>query len=272
MVKFALLLSSYAIPADVCFDNEGGGGAGNGTGEGGDTAAAAAATAAAAAAAAAASKTKAFSQEDINTLLAEDRRKHAAKLKALEETLQGTLKTSQMTQQQRDELEVSMEDMRKQFLSKEQQALMEKQTIESNYKKELEAEKAARKAFETKFVDSTISRSLADAAIDNGAFSADQIVALLRPHTKLINDVPVVDFNDKHAETGEPIITQMSPAAAVKRMKELAEVHGNLFKSNVVSGVGGSSGTANPGKIDMRKLTPQQYAKLRRENPSALGF
>jgi hypothetical protein len=64
----------------------------------------------------------------------------------------------------------------------------------------------------------------------------------------------------------------MSPAAAVKRMKELAEVHGNLFKSNVVSGVGGSSGTANPGKIDMRKLTPQQYAKLRRENPSALGF
>jgi hypothetical protein len=255
MVKLiAMLMVSHSVPADVCFDNEGGDPAD-----------------AAAAAAAAASK-KMFSQEEVNSMLAADKRNLQAKLKTLEDNLAGTLQNSQLTQKQRDDLEVSMEDMRKQFLSKEQQALMEKQKLESDYKKDLENERTQRKLFETKFVDSTISRSLADAAVDNGAFSAEQIVALLRPHTKLINDQPVVDFNDKHAETGEAIVVQLSPVAAVKRMKELATVHGNLFKSNIVSGVGGSSGSGDPGRIDMRKLTPQQYAKLRKENPSAVGF
>jgi hypothetical protein len=89
---------------------------------------------------------------------------------------------------------------------------------------------------------------------------------------KLNDDKVVIEFNDIHVETGEPIVTQLSPLDAVKRMREIPEQYGNLFKANVVSGMGANGGQATSGKIDVRKLSPEQYKKLRKENPSALGF
>lgn len=259
-ISFALM-SDASIPAMVCYDNEdggagdagGGAGAPSGAGDQGGG-------------------SKAFTQEDINKFLADDRRKHAQKMQALETKIGDLTKNSQMTQQQRDDLETSVEDMKKQFQTKEQVAAQEKLKFEGQYKTKLtEAEERA-KTFEGKFVDSTIHRALLDAAAANDAFNVQQVIALLRPKTKLLNDGPVVDFDDISVETGEAIVTQLTPLEAVKRMRELANVHGNLFKSNVVTGVGASNGSAQTGKIDVRKLSPQQYAKLRKENPSALGF
>jgi hypothetical protein len=256
------LLSAVSVPALVCYDNEGGdlgAGAGAGAGDAGGSAEGQ-------------GSAKAFTQDDINRVLAEDRRKHAQKMAALEAKIGDLTKNSQMTQQQRDELETSVEDMKKQFQTKEQLAAQEKMKLEGQYKTKLTETEDRAKLYETKFIDSTIHRSLADAAMANEAFNVQQVIALLRPKTKLLNDVPVVDFDDVNVETGEAIVTQLSPMDAVKRMRELANVHGNLFKSNVVTGVGASNGSAQQGKVDVRKLSPQQYAKLRKENPSALGL
>jgi hypothetical protein len=60
-------------------------------------------------------------------------------------------------------------------------------------------------------------------------------------------------------------------------MKELSAVYGNLFKSGVVSGIGSSSATGglasgSGGKIDVRKLTQQQYMEIREKNPELLGL
>ena len=214
---------------------------------------------------------KAFTQEDVNKFLAEDRRKHAAKLSELETKLNSTMQTTQMTQQQRDELAASLEDVQKQLMTKEQVALQEKARIEKELGSKLKSESERASALEKKYTDATIRRAITDAAAANEAFSVEQIVALLHGKTKLVDDQPVVGFNDIHAETGQPIVTQLSPTDAVKRMREMPEAYGNLFKSNVVIGVGATNGQAQ-GKIDVRKLTPQQYAKLRKENPAALGF
>ena len=59
-------------------------------------------------------------------------------------------------------------------------------------------------------------------------------------------------------------------------MKEMGE-YANLFKSNVVAGVGANSATGGiapgaSGRIDVRNLTAEQYAKIREENPEALGL
>ena len=61
-------------------------------------------------------------------------------------------------------------------------------------------------------------------------------------------------------------------------MKELPAIYGNLFKSGVVSGIGATSRqpaasrSGQSGKLDVRKLTPQQYAEIRAKNPELLGL
>ena len=87
----------------------------------------------------------------------------------------------------------------------------------------------------------------------------------------------VVDFPDTDPNTGEPTVTLHTPESAVKRMKELPNIYGNLFKSGVVSGIGSSSATGglasgSGGKIDPRKLTQQQYMEIREKNPELLGL
>jgi len=83
----------------------------------------------------------------------------------------------------------------------------------------------------------------------------------------------MIDFPDIDEKTGEEIKTLRTPMDAVKRMKEIPKIWGNLFKSNVVSGVGAGQGVApGTGEIDPTTLTSEQYMKLRRENPEKLGL
>ena len=87
----------------------------------------------------------------------------------------------------------------------------------------------------------------------------------------------MVDFPDTDPNTGEPTVTSHSPESAVKRMKDLPEIYGNLFKSGVVSGIGSSAATGGlasggGGKVDLRKLTQQQYMEIREKNPELLGL
>lgn len=252
--RFALFCVSAAAHY-VCYDNDGEPGSDPGQSGGGDGG----------------GGSKTFTQEDVNKFLAEDRRKHGQRMQAMEAKLTEALSKSQMTDQERAELETTIDDLRKQFTTKEQQALTEAKKAEAAYKRQIEEWSQKATTYEKKYVDSSIHRSLVDAAASNDAFSADQIVALLKPFTKLVNDAPVVDFQDRHAETGEPIIVQMSPTEAVKRMRDLPETYGNLFKSNVMNGLGANNAGGHK-KIDPSKLSYEQYAKLRKENPSALGM
>jgi len=303
----------YLAPSRVaCFDGEGGdGGAGSaGAGAGtGDAAAAAAAVAAAAAATVAAagsagsgtgggdagktgdggSTGKPFDQDDVNRFLAEDRRKHQAALAQVELKLTEALTDKDMTEATRKALEDNLSSIQGQLRTKEQQLALEKQQLEESHGTVVIDLKKKVEFWENLYRDSTVERSLQDAAVKNEAFNADQIVVLLRPQTKLLEEVdeesgkptgtyrPMVTMKDVDPKTGEPATMVRTPAEAVKRMKELPETYGNLFKSGVVSGIGAgqaTSGTAlgKGGKVDVRKLTPQQYRELREKDPEALGL
>jgi len=74
----------------------------------------------------------------------------------------------------------------------------------------------------------------------------------------------MVDFADVDEKTGEEVRTLRTPADAVKRMRELPKIHGCLFKSNVVSGVGagqGSSGDVD--SMDYTKMSQEEYREKR---------
>lgn len=218
---------------------------------------------------------KKFTQADLNKVLAEDKRKHQAQLAKIEKQYQDLLKSTQLTSEQRVQLEESLENVQKQLRTKEEQAKLEKKALENQYQTQLNELQTKYTTLSRTYEDTLISREISDAASGEDAFNPNQVVALLRPLTKLVDGKPMIDFPDKSADTGEALVKQMTPKEAIKRMKELPESWGNLFKSNIVSGIGGSSstgGTTGGGKVDVRKLTPEQYMKLRKENPSALGL
>lgn len=231
---------------------------------------------------------RAFTQDQLNKFLAEDRRKHQQKYESLEGSYQELLASQSLSQEDRTKLEGELEDLRKQHRTKEQQATHERKQLEEQFTTDLGEAQQEATHWKTKYTESTIARALQDAAVSYEAFQPSQIVALLRPMTKLAEKkdekgqslgitAPAIDFPDQDAETGEPIVTQRTPDEAVKRMKELPELYGNLFKSNVVSGVGGNSATGglqpgSNGKIDVRRLTPSQYREIRAKNPELLGL
>jgi hypothetical protein len=274
-----------------CFEGEGGvgDGAGAGAGAGAGTGAAAGAGAGAAAGAAAAAAETRFTQEDLNRFLAEDRRKHQIQLQKMESQLNELAKSKSLTEQERQTLKENLDAIAGQLRTKEQQLTLEKRQLEEQYQAKVEESAKKAQVWEALFRDSTIERSLQDAAVKHEAFNPAQVVTQLRPWTRVIEVMdeksgkptgkykPVVDMPDVDATTNEQVIMNRSPEEAVKRMKEMPEQWGNLFRSNVVSGIGSSSATGGlmpgqGGKIDVRKLTPTQYREIREKNPELLGL
>ena len=228
-----------------------------------------------------------FTQEDINKFLAEDRRKHQEKYQRLEKSYENILRDQTMETTTRTELESELEDLRKSFRTKEQQAEVEKKRQRDEYEQALKAAKSDVIKFQKLYTDTVINQSLQDAAIEGEAFNSQQIIGLLKPMTELrelkdddgraTGHGPMVDFPDVDEKTGKPIKTLRTPLEAVKRMKELTGTYGNLFRANVVSGVGQGAATGGvisgkTGQIDVESLTPEQYRKIRAEQPELLGL
>lgn len=218
-----------------------------------------------------------FTQEEVNRILADDKRKHQERMGQLEVQLQTLSTDKNLSEEQRKSLNEQLEDLRKSYRTKEQEAEHQKKQIETKLQGELEGIKKRADHWEKLYRDETVMRSLQDAASMSEAFNPTQIVSLLKPFTQLKESeggglVPMIDFPDIDEKTGEEIRTLRTPADAVQRMKALPKFYGNLFKSNVVSGVGGGQGSAIPDKVDVTALTPEQYRKIRAENPEKLGL
>jgi hypothetical protein len=230
-----------------------------------------------------------FTQDDLNRLLAEDRRKHQAQITKIQQTLEETLTSKNLTTQEREQLAQRLEDMQKETRTREQQQAHERKQLEEQFNTKVEEEKKGRVLWENRYRESMVERALQDAAVTGESWQPEQVVTMLRGMTRISEELDektkkgtgkfkvVVDFPDTDPNTGEPSVTLHTPESAVKRMKELPARYGNLFKSGVVSGIGASSATGgiapgSSGKLDVRKLTPQQYQDIRAKNPELLGL
>ena len=231
-------------------------------------------------------------QKKFNDAVAAERRKQEAKYRKELEKTESTYKellanSKSLTEKERQTLQDNLETIQGQLRSKEQQAAQEKKELEASYQGKLTAAEKRAEEAESRWRDSTVMRALQDAAIEHESYSATQVVTLLKSMTRLVEKVDangkgtgqfdvMVDFPDKDATTGQSVMTSKTPTEAVKRMTEIPEFQ-NLFRKNVVSGVGGNSaiGGLTPGsngRIDVRNLTHDQYLKVRAENPELLGL
>jgi len=250
----------------LCYEGEGTGEGEGGEGDGGEGGEGAGGD-----------STRTFTQAELNKILADDKRKHQSKFEKLESNLAALGEDKTLSEQEKERLAKEVDDLRKSLRTRETQAEVDRKKAEEKYSSDLASQTERANYWEGLFKQEAVSRSLQDAATTADAYNPNQIVGLLKPYTEL-KDVegkltPMIDFPDIDEKTGEEITTLRTPSDAVKRMRELPKMYGNLFKSNVVSGVGAGQGaSAGADKIDPSTMTSEEYRKLRKEAPEKLGL
>jgi chromosome segregation ATPase len=226
--------------------------------------------------------TKTYTQEQLNAMLAEDRKKHQSAIQNTLAEVEALKARSQLTQQERDELDARLQEMSRSLLTKEELAKKDLEKAQRKHKEELDTLSKERDSWKTRHETSTILRAIADAANDQQAFSSEQITAILQPNTRLVEVLddgrptgqykPIVKFSDFDSK-GKPTELELSPAEAVKRMKEM-EKYQNLFKIDSRGGVGGTNRSGLNGKMDAVSIAQRdmsEYMRLRREGKIKLS-
>lgn len=222
-------------------------------------------------------KNKTFTQEQVNKMLAEDRRKHKAQVDAHVAELERLKKLKGISDKDKADLQARIEELNNSVLTKEELARKNEEKIKGEHKRTVETLTTERDGWKKRYVDSTITRAITDEAVKAEAFSPSQIVALLKGSTRLAevldgegNPVPdefvaKVTLNDTDKE-GKPVTLDLTVAEALKRMKDRTDEYGNLFKSGVSGGIGGSGNRGTGGKgFDPKTATPEQWQKHRQE-------
>jgi predicted RNase H-like nuclease (RuvC/YqgF family) len=218
-------------------------------------------------------------QEDLNKMMAENRRNLTKQNQELMDQLGKVKDQFKGTADEKQELEAKIEQLQEQYMTKEELAKREASKQQKQFQQELENAAKERDTWKGMYTSETIDRTLQDAAIQGEAMHPDQIVAMLKNATYLKEILEegqvtgkyasVIKFNDID-EDGKPVVLELTPSDAIKRMKELPEKYGNLFKGTATGGLGESSGTgkAGTGQVTLEQLKdPVKYAKWRKENP-----
>lgn len=240
---------------------------------------AAAAKAAADKAAAKAKKEETFTQEQVNTFIAEEKRKNQTRQRELAAELESLRRNTALSGEERDGLQTRIEELQSQFLTTEEKARQEVEKKKKEFTEKVDNLTAERNTWQTKHSQLLIDTEITAAAVDGRAFSIEQITAILSPKTKLSEKMDTegrptgdfearVKFADKDKDN-KPIDLDLTVPEAVKRMKELPQ-YGNLFEGNKKGGFGGTGSAGTGKKIDVAKIAredPAAYRKLRTERP-----
>jgi len=218
---------------------------------------------------------KAITQEQLNKIIAAEKRKYQTQnQKALDE-LNALKAKSKLTNQEREELEQRIETLQQANMTKEELAKKELKKKQKKYEQDIADLTSSRDEWQRKYTDSNIVRTITDVAVAKEALVPSQLVAILRPNTRLVEGLdedgkpngiltPTVKFNDVDDE-GKNITLDLTVDETIKRMRELPDYQ-NLFKGEGVGGLGKFS-KGKGGKVDLATLAkdPVAYRKAKEE-------
>lgn len=211
-------------------------------------------------------------EEHQKALQTEQKKQREATQKALAE-LEALRPKLNMTKQERDELDTRIKDLQKELLTKEEIAEQERNRLRKAHDSKVSELTSERDAWQQRYTNSFIERSITDAAVKADVYNPSQVVTLLRQSTRLQPRLDAegnptdkfetrVSFDDVD-NNGKPVTLELTPEDALKRMREKDEFL-NLFRGTGVGGVGGN--TQRPGKkSSARELArnPEEYRKAR---------
>ena len=215
----------------------------------------------------------AFTQEQVNAMLAEERRKHEGKLTTVMGEIEALKTRTGLTQQERDELESRLKQAMSEGQTKEQQLTEEIKKLRKESEKQVNTLSEQAKQYKSRFENTLIVNAITRAAATTGAYNPEQIEAILRPKAILEEGLdeegkPTGEFIPRvnilaMSDDGKKVTLKLGIEDAVKRMKE-DEAYANLFRTSGAGGMGG--GNAGSGKkLNIRELAknPRAYREAR---------
>lgn len=220
-------------------------------------------------------------QDDLNSMMADNRRKLSQQNTELVKQLEEIKRSASLSNEQRDELQSRITQLEEQYMTKEELAKREKDSQAKEFESKLQQALEQQEAWKHRYADSTIQRAWQDAALQGEILEAaiPGVADMFRHQTQLAEVLengqptgryePVVKFNDTN-EDGQNVVLDLSPNEAIKRMKEIPDKFGYLFKGTAISGIGSArraDGSAPAPKLDELLKDPVKYAKWRKENP-----
>lgn len=219
----------------------------------------------------------AFTQEKVNQLLAEERRKgDETKTKLIGEITTLKSKTT-LSAEELDSLNKRLEETSTKYMTETELLKTENNKLKKTYDEDTKKLSADRDSFATRFTKSTIHRAITDAATVEGAYRPKQVIAMVENNSRVVelNDddgkptgefAVMIKFHTKD-EKGKAVTLDLPVDQAIKRLKD-DEEYGNLFKGTGTGGMGDSNrGGSGKGPIDINKLSedPEAFRKARAE-------
>ncbi len=212
-----------------------------------------------------------FTQEQVNKMLAEDRRKHKAQVDKHVSELEQLRKSKSLSDQERAGLTTKIEELQNSVLTKEQRAAKEQEKLKNDLKTTTEQLTADRDGWKNRFHTTQIKQAITSEAATHKAFDSDALIAILGPSTRLVElhddanqptgeFVPKTKFKDRNKE-GQEVVLDLTVPEVVSRMKELPK-YGYLFETTAQAGVGANTRAGGRG-VDPADMTPSQYREWR---------
>lgn len=260
----------------TAYDGEGGGAGDGGGGAGGAGAGGAGAGAGGA--------DKKFTQDEVNTFLAREKRRYDESNKKLIQQLEGIQADKKTTDEVRNQLELQLDELRQANMSAEEKTALALKKAQKEAETKLNEVSATAKTWQDRHHNLQIGYAIQSAfsAADTVPGSLPMVESFLRPRTRLVEVMdedgkptgefkPVVKMNVLNKD-GKPTELDLSISEAVKAMKDDVDNFGFIFKSTASAGVGGSAGSGSGKKPNVATMSTSQYMEQRKKNPGALGL
>lgn len=212
-----------------------------------------------------------FTQTEVNKLLRNNKLELREKLREAESLLSNANLEKGKSQSQIAEIE----DRQAKAIAEREAALASEWTTklserDAQHTASLTEWQTKSSEAESKLADVTsryhqhrITHELLSAATSGDAVNPRIVTKLLSDRSTVQDDRVLVDFGGQ----------LVPPSEAVQHMREQVDEFGSLFKSPMVGGIGGQSGSKlSPGRIDIKSLSPEQYRDMRSKTPELLGL
>lgn len=191
---------------------------------------------------------KTFTQEQLDRIVSERLGRDKKDREKLISELDQLRQSSRLSEEEKEKLTEQIDQLQATLMTKEELAAKEKKELEMKYTKEREKLESEAKTWRERYTNETIDRAIIDAAVSAKAFKPSQIQAILRPTTRLVEEldsegkatgnlVPKVKFQGRDAE-GKPVTLDLTVSEVLKQMKEMPDEYGNLFASDFNGGAG----------------------------------
>lgn len=222
-------------------------------------------------------------QKYVNSLVAEEKRKAERKNNELITQLETQKNHAATTAAERTALEGRIEDLRAEFQTKEQLTNQSNEKKIKDLEKQVKEKEDAANTWTRRFQERLVTGDLTDAAVKGKAFNPKQVVTILKPMTRIVEEIdeatqkPTGEFTTRvklpaKDKDGQPTMLDLAPADAVKQLAEMPDEYGNLFISTATGGLGGGNlSRGSQGKSGPITDTNEYMSERRKQRSQAVN-